>query len=298
MAEQSKQLTPLDRKVQKIGNWIYTPSFQLQLQRALPQGHEATRFARLILNEVRREPKLADCTIDSLLGVAMACAQTGLEPGPTGLCFVIPYKNEATFQLGYKGMLNLSWRSEGIIGVASEVVRENDPVFEFDEGSDAYVRFQRLLKGPRGEPIAVFAALKSAGGGNICRIMTFEEIEDHRKRYVKTKRDDQPWITAWDEQACKTVLKRAAKRAPVSSVMLRAMEWDGLAESGKPQNLEAEITKAEPMVTVKCPTCEGRASYPIPYDGLCANCDLQKIVVPENAEIDPDTGEMIPPEAA
>lgn len=296
MPEQSKQLTTLDNRVNTIGRYINTPAFRDQIQLALPQGHEAGRFARLILNEVRRNPKLADCTVESLLGVAMACAQTGLEPGPTGLCYIIKYGKEATYQLGYKGMLNLCWNSAGIVGVASEVVREKDPVFEYDEGSDAYVKFQRRLDGERGEPIAVFAALKTVGGGNIIRVMTTEEIEKHRKQYSKDTRDDAAWVTAWDEQACKTVLKKAAKRAPVSTETQRAMQWDGLAEAGKPQKLETEIVVAEPMCVVKCGSCEARDEYPIPYNGDCTACKSRTISVPEDAELDPETQEMIPPE--
>lgn len=291
---QSKELTPLDNKVMTIGRYLQTPAFQKQLGMAMPFG-EPSRMARMVLNEVRKNPKLADCSIESLLGVAMACAQTGLEPGPTGLAYVIPYGRDAHFQLGYKGTLNLSWRSEGIIGVASEVVKENDPLFEWDEGSDAVVRFQRLLSGERGVPIAVFAAIKTKGGGNIVRVMSVEEIEKHRKQYSKDTRDDAAWVTAWDEQACKTVLKKALKRAPVSTEVMRAMEWDGLAEAGKPQRLEMEVTVAEPMIMVKCPNCDKRDEYPIPFEGACTAGCANIITVPPDAEADPETNEMLPP---
>jgi recombination protein RecT len=292
---ESKQLTTLDQRVSTIGRYINTDAFQRQLQLALPHGAAAPRFARLVLNEVRRNPKLAECTIESLLGVAMACAQTGLEPGPQGLCYIIPYKREATYQLGYKGMLNLAWRSEGIIGVASEVGRENDPVFEFDEGSSAFVRFQRLLRGERGNRVAAFAALTTKGGGTITRVMTYDEIEDHRRQYSKDKRDESAWATAWDEQACKTVLKKCAKRAPVSTETHQAMEWDGLAESGKPQQLGTQITIAEPVGLWRCLDCNTRDEYTIPFDGPCTNCGVS-LLIPADAEIDAETNEIIPPE--
>jgi recombination protein RecT len=299
MPEQSKQLAPLKQKQLTIQQWLNTPKFVAQMDAALPFGTlNGTRVARLIYSEIVRNDKLADCTIASICGVAMACAQTGLEPGPTAQCWIVPYAGEATFQLSYRGLLTLAQNSDRIIGVAAGVVHEKDPVWEWDEGSDAHVRFQRSLGEERGEPIAAFASLKTSGGGNIVRVMSHAEVETHRKRFSKDKRDMAAWSTDWDEMAMKTVLKKACKWAPVSTETSRAMEWDGLAEAGKPQKLDAEVTIAEPMCIVKCGKCESRDEYPIPYDGDCTNSCGQRITVPEDAEIDPETNELLPTEAA
>jgi recombination protein RecT len=298
MPEQSKQLAPLKQKQLTIQQWLNTPKFVSQMDAALPFGTlNGSRMARLIYSEIVRNDKLADCTIASICGVAMACAQTGLEPGPTAQCYVIPYGGEATFQLSYRGLLTLAQNSDRIIGVAAGVVHEKDPVWEWDEGSDAHVKFQRSLEEERGEPIAAFASLKTSGQGNIVRVMSTAEIEAHRKRFSKDKRDKAAWSTDWDEMAMKTVLKKACKWAPVSTETSRAMEWDGLAESGKPQKLEAEVTIAEPMCIVKCPNCNARDEYPIPFEGWCTGCENFTLIVPEDAEIDTETNEMIPPEA-
>ena len=263
MPEQSKQLVPLKQKLAMRQQWLYTPKFVAQLDAALPFGPmTGARMARMIYSELQKNDKLAECSIESICGVAMACAQTGLEPGPTNQAYIIPYGGEATFQLSYRGLLTLSQNSDRIIGVAAGVVKANDPVWEWDEGSDAHIKFQRSLEEDRGREVAVFASLKTAGGGNIVRVMSFTEVEDHRRRFSKDKRDKAAWVTDWDEMAMKTVLKKACKWAPVSTETARAMEWDNRAEAGKPQKLETEIVVAEPMCVVKCGSCEDATSTP------------------------------------
>jgi len=219
-----------------VADLIQSPQFVTQLQRALPRGGlTAERLARVALTEMRRTPKLMECSQASLMGSIMVCAQLGLEPGPMGLAYLIPYENrklgtvECSFQLGYRGLLALLWRSEAIASIQSEVVCAND-VFDYDEGSNAHVRFKRLLTGDRGEKIGVFAAISLKGGGVIVRVMSVQDVEEHRARYSRA--GSGPWDTAWDEMAAKTILKRAAKRAPISTETQLAISEDDRAEYG------------------------------------------------------------------
>lgn len=82
---------------------------------ALPKGMSADRFARMVLVTVSQNPRLAECTPLSILTATMIAAQLGLEPGPLGHCYLIPYKIKdvmmASFQFGYKGMIQLSYNS-------------------------------------------------------------------------------------------------------------------------------------------------------------------------------------------
>jgi recombination protein RecT len=77
-----------------------------EIQKALPKHVSAERMARIAFTEIRKNPKLLDCSQASLLGAIMTSAQLGLEPGPTGQCYLIPYYNkkhgsfECQFQLG------------------------------------------------------------------------------------------------------------------------------------------------------------------------------------------------------
>jgi recombination protein RecT len=70
----------------------------------------------------------------SLLGAFIQCAQFGLEPSDgLGECWIIPYGKIATFQLGYKGLVKMLWRTGLLKDFQYEVVYEND-VFKVVKG--------------------------------------------------------------------------------------------------------------------------------------------------------------------
>lgn len=77
-----------------------------QFAAALPKHLSSERFTRIAITCVRQNPKLAECSVPSLLGSLMTVAQLGLEPGVLGQCYLIPFKNaklgttECQLQLG------------------------------------------------------------------------------------------------------------------------------------------------------------------------------------------------------
>ena len=235
------ELVPVAKKIATVAEYFGSAAFRDQIALALPRGMTADRMARIALTEMRRTPKLLECSIASLSGAVMQCAQLGLEPGPMGLAYLIPYKTVATFQLGYKGVLALTWRSDLISSVQAEVVYEGDH-FEFAYGIPPKLEHVPAAeRDPDAAPTHVYAAIGTTSGGWIFRVMSFEEIEKHRNLYSKAK-GDSPWSTAWDEMACKTVLIRTCKRAPISAETHRAISLDDLATSGIPQRIEVDVT--------------------------------------------------------
>ncbi len=257
-----QEVSPLEAKIQNVGAWLFNPQVKRQLQLALPRtGITADRMARIVMTEVRRIPALAECSIESLLGAMMEAAQLGLEPGPIGLCYLLPYKGKATFQLGYKGMLSLAWRSEMIASVQSEVVHEADE-FVYANGIPPELRHVPGA-GDRGEPTHAYAVIGTVAGGWIFRVMTKTEIDAHRDRFsqaFKAKRQT-PWITDWDEMACKTVLNRTLKRAPITGEVQRAIDLDTKGELGVPQ--EIDIT---PPTTTGAQAPAAPAPTPVPAE--------------------------------
>lgn len=236
------QIVPTSEKIQNVQSWLSSKAVLGQLKMALPRaGVTPERFARIVMTEVRRTPKLAECSIESLLGAAMTAAQLGLEPGPMGLAYLIPYAGEVTLQVGYKGLLALAWRSEQIQSVQAEVVRQND-TFKYANGIPPELNHVPAAA-DRGEPTHAYAIVGTTSGGWLFRVMTADEIREHQKRFSKAKTG--PWITDWDEMACKTVLKRTLKRAPISTELQRAVDLDDRYELGVPQEIDVTPPGAE-----------------------------------------------------
>lgn len=185
----------------------------------------AERFARTVLTELRRTPKLYDCTPESVLGAMMLAAQLELEPGPLGHVYLVPFKRDCTFVLGYKGMVALAYRSGMVKRLATGTVREGDR-FEYEYGTTAKLR--HTPTGPPGErsPEAFYAVAETTTGGKPFVVLYPEEIEATRKRSPNGKSPYSPWTTDYDAMARKTAVRRLAPMLPQSPVFARALEAD------------------------------------------------------------------------
>ncbi|ABR31319.1 recombinase RecT [Thermosipho melanesiensis] len=200
-----------------------------QIKRALPKHLNVERFTRIILTEVRKNPKLLDCDPMSFMAAMMTAAQLGLEPGShLGQAYIIPYYNRklgktlAQFQLGYKGIIDLFYRSEQALNIDAHEVCENDE-FEFEYGLHPKLYHKPSLNG-RGKVIAYYAVAHLKDGGYSFMVMSVDDIEKIRKR-SKTPNEG-PWITDYDAMAKKTVIKQLLKYMPLSVELQRKLSTD------------------------------------------------------------------------
>lgn len=208
-------------------------SMEGEIKKALPSVITPERFTRIVLSAISTNPKLADCTPKSFLGTMMTAAQLGLEINtPLGQAYAIPYRNhgvmECQFQLGYKGLMDLAYRSGDISVIQAHVVYENDG-FEYELGIDPVLKHKPATK-DRGEPIAYYAMFKTKDGGYGFEVMSIEDVRDHAKKYSKSYSNG-PWQTNFDEMAKKTVLKRVLKYAPLKSDFVRQVMQDETIKS-------------------------------------------------------------------
>lgn len=219
-----------------------------ELAKVLPKHLDPDRILRIALTEMRRNPKLLDATRESLLGAVMLSAQLGLEPGPLGHCYLIPYYNSKTktyevqFQLGYKGMLDLVRRSGQIEMIDAHVVHEKD-VFDYQYGLEPKLYHKPALK-ERGAPIAVYAIAKFKDGGYSYLVMSVEDVEKIRKRSKAA--DNGPWVTDWEAMAKKTAIKQLCKYLPLSIEVQKGLAVD---ETTKKVTPETEDVFYEPDET-------------------------------------------------
>ena len=133
---------------------------------------KAERFARICLTAVRKNPKLMKCSQESFAAALMNCAQLNLEPNtPQELAYLIPYKDECQFQIGYKGFLQLVYRSGIVSSFNADVVYRaevENGMFEYRKGITPTITHKVDLLHPEareGELIAAYAACTLKGGG-------------------------------------------------------------------------------------------------------------------------------------
>ncbi|MGI6014330.1 MAG: recombinase RecT [Oscillospiraceae bacterium] len=206
----------------------YIKRMEGEIAKALPAVITPERFTRMVMSAVSSNPKLGECTPQSFLGAMMQAAQLGVEPNtPLGQAYLIPYKNHGTmecqFQLGYKGMIDLAYRSGDVSIIQAHAVYENDE-FEYALGLEPKL-VHKPAKADRGEPVFFYAMFRTKDGGYGFDVMSIDDIRNHARRYSKSYSNG-PWQTNFEEMAKKTVLKRTLKYAPLKSDFVRAVAAD------------------------------------------------------------------------
>lgn len=244
-----------------LQGWI--KAYEGQIAKALPSVITPERFSRMVLTAITKTPKLADCSTPSFMGAMLVAAQLGLEPNtPLGQAYLIPYGKECQFQIGYKGLIDLAYRSEQIKCIMAEIVYENDE-FSFEYGLNPELRHKPALS-DRGNAKWVYAVYKLSGGGFSFKVMSMDEALAHGRKYSKSFGNG-PWQTNPEEMAKKTVLKQLLKYAPLKSEFVRGAAFDGHAVSFDTQS------DGEPLVV---------------------SADDFEVTEHNGYDVDPETGEL------
>lgn len=196
-----------------------------EIARALPKHMNAERLARIALTEIRRNPKLLECTPESLLGAVMLSAQLGLEPGPLGHAYLVPYGREVTWILGYKGIIDLAHRSGRLESIEAREVYEMD-TFEYAYGLEPRLHHVPSMDPIKGELLAFYGVARFKGGGYYFTVMSIPEIEARRKRSAAAGRNSGPWVTDYVAMGRKTVIRAMAPYLPLSVEIAQAIAQD------------------------------------------------------------------------
>lgn len=233
-------------------------SMKPQIEAALPSVLTGERFSRMILSAMSTTPQLAACTPKSFLGAMMQAAQLGVEPNtPLGQAYLIPFRNkgvlECQFQLGYKGLIELAYRSGAVKDIQAHEVYEND-TFEYELGLTPILKHKPAMKN-RGEVIAYYAIYHTKDGGYGFEVMSKEDIQKHAEGYSQSHKSTySPWTNNFDEMAKKTVIKKCLKYAPLKTEFIRQLAADNtikteLAEHMAEVNDVTEYTDIEVTAT-------------------------------------------------
>ena len=231
------------KKPQTLQEYVQRMSGQIKL--ALPSNLNPDRFQRIVLTAISSNPKLQECAPTSFLGAMMTAAQLGVEPNtPLGQGYLIPRNSkngmECTFQLGYKGMIDLAYRSGNISTIGAYVVYKNDE-FHVQFGLSPDITHVPCMA-DRGDPIAFYAYYKTKDGGCGFDVMSVEDVRKHAKQFSESvKRGwSSPWDSNFEEMAKKTVLKKVLKYAPLSPEVASKIGMDETVHETISSNMTEE----------------------------------------------------------
>ncbi len=231
--------TPVD----KVAALLSSPGMQAQIKAALPRHMTPERLARIVTTEIRKVPKLAECTPMSFFGAVIQCAQLGLEPGNAlGHAYLLPYGKDVQLIIGYRGMIDLARRSGQIVSIDARAVYEGDK-FDCQLGLDPHIDHVPDWNNPnrtKADKLQfVYAVAKLKDGGIQFDVMSRAEVEAIRAR--SKAGNGGPWKTDYTAMALKSVVRRLFKFLPVSIEIQTAVGLDERADAGLPQDNGAVI---------------------------------------------------------
>ena len=198
----------------------------------LPKHMDPDRMMQLAISTMNKNPKLLDCTPESVLGCLMTASSLGLEPNDVnglGQAYIIPYKRTATFISGYRGLYKLALNSGEIQSITVEAVYEGDE-FEYRMGDDARITHVPDINAEHSydKLICVYCITRLNNGGIQRNVMPKSEIE--KRRNVSKAKDSGPWKDWTEEMAKKTVIRAAAKTWPLSAEKSRQVDIASAAD--------------------------------------------------------------------
>lgn len=213
-----------------------------EVQKVLPAHVSSDKFMRIVLTAISQNPKLYKADRRSLLTSCIKCAQDGLLPDGREAALVIyrskdkaldsksgreveRYIDKVQYLPMVAGVLKKVRNSGELLSIAANVVYEHDQFrYWIDDLGEHVMHEPNVLAEDRGKFRAVYAVAKTKDGGVYTEIMSRGQVEQVRS--VSRAKDDGPWASWYDEMARKTVIRRLAKRLPMSTDLERVIRRD------------------------------------------------------------------------
>ena len=240
------QVTLKTNSLAKLKGILNNETMQQNFRNILAEN--AGAFMASIIELYQSDGALQKCDPNRVVLEALKAATLKLPINKQlGFAYIIPYNNGPTFQLGFRGLIQLAQRSGQYRYINADVVCEGESV--------NYNRITGMLEisgtAKSETPVGYFAYFQLLNGFEKCVYWTREKVEAHAKRYSKAwSKADSPWHTNFDAMALKTVLKTIISKYGVMSVEFA----NAIANDSVDDRVEAEVAQNANGQPIALPT--------------------------------------------
>ena len=207
----------------------------------------AERFAKMTINAIMLKPELQQCTQASLIRAASEAAGYGFDIDGRGHAYLVPYKNknkgvlEAQLQVGYKGLIDLAYRSGKVRAISAHCIYESERGQVTITRTNGQFQIEHpfdMDTMPSGDMVAVYATAEVDGCNPQSVVLRKGEVELYRQR---SKAPNSPaWKNDYPAMAKKTAIRRLATFLPQS--ILASFQK---AASEKPEDFQTAKHRAQ-----------------------------------------------------
>lgn len=252
--------------------------YEANIIAALPTHVKPERVLSVIRTAITSNPGLKECSPMSVLSGIVAASRLGLELDPAlGQAYLVPRWNkhtkrmEASFQVGYRGKVDLMQRATPGIIVQVRHVREND---DFDLVYEPKPKLIHRInhKKPRGKVVCSYTYVEYPDGKvEVFEPMGIDEALSIRDRFAPHARCPKcwgrkgerercetckgtgeseeftgPWLTDEDEMVRKTCLHRDSKWIPQSPELKDSVRFENRINLGEaPETVVLDLPAEE-----------------------------------------------------
>lgn len=229
----------IKKKEEKLENLEIKPVYAMKqimikmkndIESRLLSNIDFDKFLNKAINVFNSNEDFKHCEIMTFINAIVKCVSLNFEPNSVlGQAYLVPVKFgeecKVEFQIGYKGMIELAYRSGKVKSLYANEVKANDE-FYIDYGLEQKLVHRPCLIGDRGEVIGYYAVYHLDSMGSSFVFMTRDEVLSHSKKYSKSFGIDL-WESEFDAMAKKTVIKKLLKYAPLSIDLQKSVLLDG-----------------------------------------------------------------------
>lgn len=200
-----------------------------------------TRFISSVVSAVQANPQLANCSNASILSAALQGEALQLAPSPQlGQFYMVSFKNrkkvgnqwvdveEAQFQMGWKGLVQLAIRSGQYKNIVVSEIKEGEADYNpITEEIDLHPIMDPAER-ENAKTIGYYAAFELMNGFKKQLYAPIERIQAHARKYSRGYRYDldnnkksSPWSTNFDAMAKKTMIRQLIGKWGIMSVEMQ-----------------------------------------------------------------------------
>lgn len=177
---------------------------------------KAPQYMSSILNLYNGDTSLQKCEPMSVLSSSMIAATMDLPVDKNlGYAWIVPYKNKAQFQMGYKGYIQLALRTGQYKHINAIEIHEGELVNWNPLTEELEIDF---TKKESDKIIGYAGYFELLNGFKKSTYWTKTQIENHRKKFSKS---DYGWNKDFDAMAIKTVIRNMLSKWGILSIEMQ-----------------------------------------------------------------------------
>ena len=222
--KQESKTTALTRPIDKLKNILAAQSVQEQFQSVLKEN--AGAFVASIIDLYNTDRTLQMCDPKYVVMEALKAASLKLPINKQlGFAWIVPYRDGRTgqyiptFQLGYKGYVQLCMRTGAYRYINADVVYEGELVKHDKLTGEIEIDPEKRTGDKK---VGYFAFIETLNGFRKTLYMTVEEVTKHAQQYSKSySSKNSVWATDFDAMALKTCLRLLLSKYGIMSVEMQ-----------------------------------------------------------------------------